>query len=165
MRRSADARRALAAAGYGQVRVVARDGAEGLAAASPFDRILVTVGCPDLSPRWQEQLAEGGRLVGPLEHAELHPVVSLVRRGERLEGRFVCWSAFIPIRGVLHQRLAWPDAVLREREHEEIDGPVGVRNSDHPCDLRLRQSWPPARDGPIAPSRWPRGAPARAECG
>ncbi len=40
--------------------------------------------------------------------------------------------------------------------------PVGVRNSDHPCDLRLGPSWPPARDGPIAPSRGPApGAPAR----
>jgi ERCC4 domain len=39
--------------------------------------------------------------------------------------------------------------------------PVGVRNSDHPCDLRLRRSWPPARDGPLAPSRRPARAPAR----
>jgi pimeloyl-ACP methyl ester carboxylesterase len=43
---------------------------------------------------------------------------------------------------------------------------VGVRNSDHPCDLRLRPSWPPARDGPIAPSRGPaRGTCPRTECG
>jgi hypothetical protein len=34
---------------------------------------------------------------------------------------------------------------------------MGVRNSDHPCDLPLRPSWLPARDGPIAPS----GGPAR----
>jgi hypothetical protein len=26
---------------------------------------------------------------------------------------------------------------------------VGVRNSDHPCDLRLRPSWPRAKDGTI----------------
>jgi endonuclease/exonuclease/phosphatase family metal-dependent hydrolase len=30
---------------------------------------------------------------------------------------------------------------------------VGVRNSDHPCDLRLRRSWPPARRGAIAHCR------------
>jgi protein-L-isoaspartate(D-aspartate) O-methyltransferase len=120
---SAEARRALEVAGYGRVRVVARDGAEGLPKASPFDRILVTVGCPDLSPRWQEQLAEGGHLVAPLEHAGLHPIVSLTKRGELLEGRFVCWSAFIPIRGVLRQQLPWPDVVLSEGERGEIDGP------------------------------------------
>jgi hypothetical protein len=102
---------------------VARDGAEGLPEASPFDRILVTVGCPDLSRRWHEQLAEGGRLVAPLEHAGLHPIVSLTKRGERLEGHFVCWSSFIPIRGVLHQELPWPEVVLREGERGEIEGP------------------------------------------
>jgi protein-L-isoaspartate(D-aspartate) O-methyltransferase len=121
---STEARRALEAAGYGRVKVVARDGAEGLPEASPFDRILVTVGCPDLSRRWHEQLAEGGRLVAPLEHAGLHPIVSLTKRGERLEGGFVCWSAFIPIRGVLDQKLAWPEVVLMEGERGKIDGPL-----------------------------------------
>ena len=44
--------------------------------------------------------------------------------------------------------------------------PVGVRNSDHPCDLRLRPSWPRARDGPIAPSRGARaGQPPGTERG
>jgi len=49
---------------------------------------------------------------------------------------------------------------------QAVTQPVGVRNSDHPCDLRLRPSWPPARDGPIAPSRGPaRGTCPRTECG
>ena len=31
------------------------------------------------------------------------------------------------------------------------DGPpVGVKNSDHPCDLRLRPIWPPVRSARIA---------------
>jgi protein-L-isoaspartate(D-aspartate) O-methyltransferase len=48
---SAEARVDLEGAGYGGVRVLARDGAEGLPEASPFDRVLATVGCPDVAPR------------------------------------------------------------------------------------------------------------------
>jgi hypothetical protein len=54
--------------------------------------------------------------VAPLEHAGLHPLVSLTKRGELLQGRFVGWSAFIPIRGLLQQQLPWPDIELGERE-------------------------------------------------
>ena len=71
-----------------------------------------------MAPAWHEQLADGGRLVAPLEHAGLHPLVSLTKRGELLQGRFVGWSAFIPIRGLLHQQLPWPDVVLREGERD-----------------------------------------------
>lgn len=117
---SAEARGALEDMGYDRVRVLARDGAEGLPEASPFDRILATVGCPDVALAWHEQLAEGGRLVAPLEHAGLHPLVSLTKRGELLEGVFVGWAGFIPIRGLLHQQLPWPDVVLKEGERDAL---------------------------------------------
>jgi hypothetical protein len=52
--------------------------------------------------------------VVPLEHAGLHPLVTLTKHDERLEGRFFAWSAFIPIRGLLHQELPWPAALPRE---------------------------------------------------
>jgi len=124
---SAAARQALEAAGYSRIQVVARDGAEGVIEAAPFDRIVVTVGCPDLSPRWHEQLAEGGRLVAPLEHAELHPLVSLTKRGEWLEGHFVAWSAFIPIGGSLKREQPPPVVDSRERERGRItDAPAWI---------------------------------------
>jgi hypothetical protein len=37
---------------------------------------------------------------------------------EGLEGRFFAWTAFIPIRGLLHQDLPWPAAFVREQETE-----------------------------------------------
>src|SRR5439155_24991906 len=43
-------RRSLVRAGYGGVRVLCRDGFAGAPEAAPFDRIVATVGCPDLSP-------------------------------------------------------------------------------------------------------------------
>jgi protein-L-isoaspartate(D-aspartate) O-methyltransferase len=115
---AAEAEAALQAMGYGSVRVVARDGAEGVPEDAPFDRILVTVGCPDLSFRWQEQLTEQGRIVVPLEHAGLHPLVMLTKGNESLEGRFFAWTAFIPIRGLLHQDLPWPAVFVHEQETE-----------------------------------------------
>jgi protein-L-isoaspartate(D-aspartate) O-methyltransferase len=93
---AAEATDALRAAGYGSVRVVARDGAEGASEAAPFDRILVTVGCPDVSPRWQEQLTEDGRIVVPLEHAGLHPLVTLTKHDGGLGGRFFAWLRSSP---------------------------------------------------------------------
>jgi protein-L-isoaspartate(D-aspartate) O-methyltransferase len=113
---AAEAGEALLSMGYGSIRVVARDGAEGAPEDAPFGRILVTVGCPDLSPRWQEQLTEEGRMVVPVEHAGLHPLVKLTKHDDGLEGRFFAWSAFIPIRGLLHQELPWPAVVVREQE-------------------------------------------------
>lgn len=62
----ADARRGLAAAGYGRVRVVHGDGAEGCSDDAPYDRIIVTAGAWEVMPAWREQLAPGGRLVLPL---------------------------------------------------------------------------------------------------
>jgi protein-L-isoaspartate(D-aspartate) O-methyltransferase len=115
---AAEAEEVLLAMGYGSVRVVARDGAEGVPEDAPFDRILVTVGCPDLSFGWREQLTEEGRIVLPLEHAGLHPLVMLTKGNEGLEGRFFAWTAFIPIRGLLHQDLPWPTVLVREQETE-----------------------------------------------
>jgi protein-L-isoaspartate(D-aspartate) O-methyltransferase len=114
---AAEAEEALLAMGYGSVQVVVRDGAEGVPGDAPFDRILVTVGCPDLSLRWQEQLTEEGRMVVPLEHAGLHPLVMLTKGNEGLEGRFFAWTAFIPIRGLLHQELPWPAVFVRDQKH------------------------------------------------
>jgi protein-L-isoaspartate(D-aspartate) O-methyltransferase len=121
---AAEAEEALGAMGYGSVRVVARDGAEGVPEDAPFDRILVTVGCPDLSFRWQEELTEEGRMVVPLEHAGLHPLVMLTKANEGLEGRFFAWTAFIPIRGLLHQELPWPAVFVRDQKHTARKLPV-----------------------------------------
>jgi protein-L-isoaspartate(D-aspartate) O-methyltransferase len=119
-----EAERALRSAGYGSIRVIARDGAEGVPEDAPFDRIIITVGCPDVSLRWTEQLADGGRIVVPLEHAGLHPLVALTKAGENLGGRFFAWSAFIPIRGSLEQELPWSVTMHRRDEAEVVESPA-----------------------------------------
>ncbi|HVK40808.1 MAG TPA: methyltransferase domain-containing protein [Candidatus Kapabacteria bacterium] len=62
----AAARGALHAAGYDDVLAVTADGSAGYPPEAPFDRILVTVGCPDIPPAWPAQLAADGVLVVPL---------------------------------------------------------------------------------------------------
>lgn len=82
------------------VSVHAADGWDGVPAAAPFDRIITTVGIFDLSPRWLEQLREGGILVAPLW---LRPGVELSiafhRSGDALVSRSAFRCSFLRLRG------------------------------------------------------------------
>ncbi|MFC7069708.1 protein-L-isoaspartate O-methyltransferase family protein [Halobaculum lipolyticum] len=60
-----DARQNLAAAGYGAVLVDRADGARGLPAYAPFDRVLVEAAAVEPPRDLADQLAPGGRLVLP----------------------------------------------------------------------------------------------------
>jgi protein-L-isoaspartate(D-aspartate) O-methyltransferase len=98
---AADARAALARAGLEGVRVIHRDGFEGAVEGAPYDRIVATVGCPDVSPRWLEQLAPDGFMLLPLRHAGANPLVRVERREGAVVGRVVGYSGFMPIHGAL----------------------------------------------------------------
>ena len=69
------ARRALEAAGYGDVTVHIGDGSRGLPEHAPFDAIAVAAAAPGFPNALYEQLKSGGRLVVPVG----------ARRGQRLE--------------------------------------------------------------------------------
>lgn len=60
------ARRQLAAVGFERVEVVCGDGALGHLSGAPYDRIVATVGLPDIPAAWPEQLVPGGKIVVPL---------------------------------------------------------------------------------------------------
>ena len=103
--------RLLAGNGYGsdRVTVIAADGFEGSPEQAPFDRIVATVGCTDLSPKWIEQLAPRGLILVPLEHGGVHPmmVVTVDRPSGVVRGQVVARSGFIRIQGELDQRGPW----------------------------------------------------------
>ena len=84
----------LSGLGY-EARVVHGDGDLGVAEHAPYDRIVATVGCNDLSPAWFDQLAPAGFLLVPLKHGYLHPLVRGARHTTRPVGR----SGFVRMLG------------------------------------------------------------------
>src|SRR5262249_51837307 len=93
------ARHALAATGYGRVRVPTGDGTLGAAAPAPFDRIIVTVGPWDLPPAWLDQLAPGGRLAVPLHWRGHARSVAFVHTDSMLRATDSRLCGFIPMIG------------------------------------------------------------------
>jgi protein-L-isoaspartate(D-aspartate) O-methyltransferase len=104
--------RLLAAAGYPGIRVRHGDGVQGAPADAPFDRIVATVGCSDLSPNWAAQLRDDGIMAIPLAHCGDHPLVLLRHQAGELRGRVALWTGFMPVRGPLHIEDLWPAGVV-----------------------------------------------------
>jgi protein-L-isoaspartate(D-aspartate) O-methyltransferase len=123
----AQTRRLLAGTGYPGITVWCRDGFDGVPERAPFDRIVATVGCADLSPQWVEQLAGDGRLLVPLRHAGGHPLFLLGREDGGLRGRVARWSGFMDARGQLHADRLWS---------------MGIAQPDDQGEVRERAPWP-----------------------
>jgi protein-L-isoaspartate(D-aspartate) O-methyltransferase len=89
----------LARLGYSNVTVLVADGSVGLAAAAPFDAIVVSAAAPQTPTSLFEQLREGGRMVIPVGPPQAQDL-QLVRKHE---GRPVVTSlggcAFVPLIG------------------------------------------------------------------
>lgn len=93
------ARAALSAAGA-EVRVVTGDGSVGLPEQAPFDAIVCAAAGTEIPAPWREQLADGGRIVAPLEDASgRQRLVRLTRRGDREQRDDLGEVRFVPLRG------------------------------------------------------------------
>ncbi|WDM16023.1 methyltransferase, FxLD system [Streptomyces lavenduligriseus] len=96
-------RRFLAEAGSGRVTAVEADAALGapahLVPRGGFDAGMITYNCWDISPAWREQLAEGGRLVLPLEIGGYTRAITFERRGEVLHARRFTHCGFVRDQG------------------------------------------------------------------
>ena len=95
---AARARSALARAGIPGVRVETADGYTG-GPTERYDRIVVTVGVAGISPHWLDRLEPDGRIVVPVAHSGIHPVLD-VRPGP-LTARVVCSAGFMGAAGPL----------------------------------------------------------------
>jgi protein-L-isoaspartate(D-aspartate) O-methyltransferase len=100
-------KRLLAGLGYGEIKLLGCDGFMGAAEHAPFDRIVATVGCPDLAPHWIAQLKPDGFLLIPLMFGAWDPLVKVWRDGSQLKGKIVANAGFMPLQGELHQASDW----------------------------------------------------------
>lgn len=95
-------RRLCAEAGSGRVTAVLGDGSLGAPAHVPsggFDGVVITHNAADIAPAWREQMAEGGRLVVPLEVGGYTRSITLVRRGDALHAVHWAYCGFVRDRG------------------------------------------------------------------
>jgi protein-L-isoaspartate(D-aspartate) O-methyltransferase len=78
------ARANLAALRMGSIRLVYGDGRLGHPPNAPYDAVIAAAGGEDVPPAWLEQLADGGRLVAPVQRKGHAGQVLLVvdRRGD-----------------------------------------------------------------------------------
>lgn len=85
---------------YENVTVVEGDGTLGLPDHAPFDAILVTAGGPHVPPALMQQLADGGRLVIPVECGTGGQRLVCVRRnGDDVEETELGAVRFVPLVG------------------------------------------------------------------
>ncbi len=93
------ARSALDALGVTNVVVHLGDGTRGRPGDAPFDAIVVTAGGPAVPAPLLEQLAEGGRLVGPFGARGRQRLVRVRRGRERFEQEILGECRFVDLVG------------------------------------------------------------------
>jgi protein-L-isoaspartate(D-aspartate) O-methyltransferase len=85
---------------YPHVQVYLADAEYGFAKNAPYDRIIVTVGAPDIPPAWMfEQLVSDGVLVVPLELRGLEWSFAFTRAGDHLVATDRQLCGFVPMQG------------------------------------------------------------------
>jgi protein-L-isoaspartate(D-aspartate) O-methyltransferase len=90
----------LAEVGASGVEVLCQDGWLGEARKAPFDRIIATVECWDISPHWARQLTDGGVLVLPLALGPgLTMAVAFEKVGQSFQSMSMAYCGFMPLRG------------------------------------------------------------------
>ena len=93
------ARTRLAKEGYDNVQVFLGDGGAGLSAEAPFDAIMLTAASPEVPWPLRQQMAVGGRLVGPIGSRYDQVLVRLRRCGDDWEQELLGPVIFVPLTG------------------------------------------------------------------
>jgi len=82
----------------GDLRLLFGDGRKGHPGAAPYDGIIAAAGGEDLPPAWTEQLAEGGRLVAPLQAGGGQRLLVIDKRDGALHRQQLEAVNFVPLK-------------------------------------------------------------------
>jgi protein-L-isoaspartate(D-aspartate) O-methyltransferase len=94
------ARENLKKAGCERIEVIVGDGTEGYEKESPFDRILVTAGAPDVPDSLKEQLTVGGFLLIPVGPKYMQELILLKKLDSgKFDSQNLGGCAFVPLIG------------------------------------------------------------------
>lgn len=140
---AARAHDALAHLGY-HPQLVCGDGAAGVAAHAPYDRLIATVALPRVPPAWLEQTSDDALILIPLSCAGHGGLMALLSRqaGGRASGRFLSqYGGFMSVRS-----LPQPAAPRIRPELLTTAGPTDVPpealNDGHPAAFYLSLRCP-----------------------
>jgi protein-L-isoaspartate(D-aspartate) O-methyltransferase len=93
------ARATLEGAGFTGVLVVTGDGSLGWRPGSPYDAILVAAVSPTVPHPLSQQLADGGKLVVPVERSGRQILLRVTKEGDRLVEQELGAVQFVPLIG------------------------------------------------------------------
>lgn len=93
------AREHIGAAGYSNVKAITADGGFGFPEDALYDRIILSVSSPDITPAWWEQLIIGGRLVMPLQIVLSQGSVAFEKHSAFFDSLSVVPCGFMSLRG------------------------------------------------------------------
>ena len=93
------ARERLAGLGYQNVHVYLENGTLGLPQVAPFNAIICTAGAEILPEAYQQQLADGGRLVIPVGPPAHQQMIRLTRHGDQWDRDNLGSFGFVPLVG------------------------------------------------------------------
>ncbi len=102
---AARAQAALAAARARDVAVVVGDGSIGWHPQAPYDAILVSAATPEVPAPLLQQLADGGRLVAPIQEGDRQELRRFARHGDGVSVESLGGVQFVPLIG----RHGFPD--------------------------------------------------------
>jgi protein-L-isoaspartate(D-aspartate) O-methyltransferase len=98
------AQRTLASLDYTGIRFKLSDGTLGWPAEAPFDSIIVTAGAPEVPAPLIEELAEGGRLVVPVEEGFSQVLYTVRKQASGIDTKRGERCTFVPLIG----KHGWP---------------------------------------------------------
>lgn len=96
-------RRNLEALGIDNVEYLIGDGSRGWPVEMVFDRIIATAAAESIPKRWEQQLAEGGKMVAPIGSSGSQQLLLLEKRGKEFRRTLLCYCRFVELIRDNHQ--------------------------------------------------------------